>query len=703
MLNTLITTLGTTWSIIPELIGFTNINNCHIFDNHPNRQELLQYAKENNVENVKNVWIITTDSNITTKSIENIKRWNKQLDNRFNLKVFISQGIDDMSNIEECKSFGNLIYQVVLTAKQQFEHSKLYLSLAGGRKTMSSDMQQAAYFFGCDALLHIINTKPINADNFTKPLTKEKASNLIPIVVSGKIKQSSLLQAIPEITKNFIIDTNTEKHKTSYKLYDELYNLRKRAGSFMSNYLSTISNKSSTSNFRLFYSFEPDIINNLQNEFIAKDPSEQKNDLEWLKKLPKAELHCHLGGILTPDEMIETAQEILHDKKAEKFIDSKPCKIFKDKLTKAIEKDDLDTIKKIIDSPRRLRKFNIELPYCTALFIYQFKQNPPLLYKYIYGTSDTDTLKEKFVGRGIKYYEKLGDLQGSGLLQNETAIRTVCKILKRKTKKDNIKYLELRCSPENYTKGNLKSKEVVDIMIDELEKDRHCHYALIFIASRHGDINKVKNHIELAKNILDNKDNAFNWLVGFDLAGEETAKSPEKFRESFLPLMEKCINITIHAGEGENVENIWKAVYHLNADRIGHGLTLKDKPALINRFIDRKIAIEMCPTSNFQIVGFKDYNIKNSTNLEEYPLKEYLDRGIYVTINSDDPGVSLTNLTKEYYKAASMTKGGLSKWDILRIIRNGFRFAFISHHQRREILLEAEKQIGKIILEQEDS
>ncbi len=703
MLNTLVTTLGTTWSIIPELIGFTNINNCHIFDNHPNRQELLQYAEENNIENVKNIWIITTDSNETTKSINKIKHWNEQLNNRFDIKVFISQDIDDMSNIEECKSFGSLIYQVVLTAKQQCEHSKLYLSLAGGRKTMSSDMQQAAYFFGCDALLHIINIKPINADNFTQPLTKEEASNLMPIVVSGKIKQSSLLQAIPKITQNFIIDTDREKHKISHKLYDELYDLRKRAGSLMFNYLSAISNKSSTSNFRLLYSFEPDIINKLQNEFIAKDPSKQKNDLDWLKKLPKAELHCHLGGILTPNEMIETAQKILNDRKAKEFINSKLCQSFKDRLTKAIKNNDLYTIKKIIDSPKRLRKFNIEPPYCTALFLYQFKQNPSLLYRYIYGTSDTDTLKEEFVGRGIQYYEKLGDLQGSGLLQNETAIRAVCKILKRKTKKDNIRYLELRCSPENYTKGNLTSKEVINIMIDELEKDKDCHYALIFIASRHGDIDKIKNHIELARTILDDKDNAFNWLVGFDLAGEETAKSPEKFRESFLPLMEKCINITIHAGEGEAVENIWKAVYHLNADRIGHGLTLKDKPALINRFIDRKIAIEMCPTSNFQIVGFKDYNIISSSNLKEYPLKQYLDKGIYVTINTDDPGISLTDLTQEYYKAASMTKGGLSKWDILRIIRNGFRFAFISHHKRREILLEAEKQIGRIILGQEVS
>jgi adenosine deaminase len=59
----------------------------------------------------------------------------------------------------------------------------------------------------------------------------------------------------------------------------------------------------------------------------------------------------------------------------------------------------------------------------------------------------------------------------------------------------------------------------------------------------------------------------------------------------------------------------------------------------------------------------------------------------------------LTDLTKEYYKAASMTKGGLSKWDVLRIIRNGFRSAFLSFGKRKELLIEAENEIGNFIVQ----
>jgi adenosine deaminase len=274
---------------------------------------------------------------------------------------------------------------------------------------------------------------------------------------------------------------------------------------------------------------------------------------------------------------------------------------------------------------------DINQPYAVAQFLEKFKKNKDMLYKYIYSEPYSS-----WFGKGIEYYEKLGDLQGSGLLQSEEAIRKSCRILSKKCKENNIKYLELRCSPQNYTKGGMDSEEVVNTIIDELKKDKNCYYSIMFIASRHGKMETVKKHIELAQNMLTKNAEFKNWFAGFDLAGAEAAKSPEEFRELFLPLMERCINITIHAGEGEDAENIWKAVYHLNADRIGHGLTLKDKPELMSRFIDRKIAIEMCPSSNYQIVGFKDYRIDNSGK-NIYPLKEYLDKGIYVTINTDDP------------------------------------------------------------------
>jgi adenosine deaminase len=210
----------------------------------------------------------------------------------------------------------------------------------------------------------------------------------------------------------------------------------------------------------------------------------------------------------------------------------------------------------------------------------------------------------------------------------------------------------------NCTRAGLTGKQVVNILLDELAENKFCRFQLIFIASRHGTMDKIKQHINLAISLAQDKPVFKDHFSGFDLAGAESAKKPAELREDFLPLMEQCIQFTIHAGENEPVENIWQAVYHLSADRIGHGLTLKKKPDLMARFIDRKIAIELCPSSNFQIVGFQDTVLGRPGNI--YPLKHYLKAGVKVTVNTDDPGMSRTNLSLEYLKAARMTEKGLS-------------------------------------------
>ena len=152
--------------------------------------------------------------------------------------------------------------------------------------------------------------------------------------------------------------------------------------------------------------------------------------------------------------------------------------------------------------------------------------------------------------------------------------------------------------------------------------------------------------------------------------------------------MEKCSFITIHAGENQEVENIWEAVYHLNADRIGHGLTLGNNPKLMQRFRDKNIFLEMCPSSNEQIVGFNN----------DYPLKEYLENGVKVTINTDNIGISRTNFSNEYIKASKMT-GGLSIWAVLQTVRNSFKGAFLNYGTKQKLILKAEEEISKLAME----
>jgi len=318
-----------------------------------------------------------------------------------------------------------------------------------------------------------------------------------------------------------------------------------------------------------------------------------------------------------------------------------------------------------------------------------------ILKKYIYHDINIET---GFMGIGIDRYEQLGDLQGSALLQSEATIRATLNVLKRKCAQDNIKYLELRCSPCNYCLVELSPAQVVKIIMDELSDELHTIYRIIFIASRHRKVTILKQHIELYHE-LKNDRQFQEMFVGFDLAGNESAGKPGDLREYFLEVMEDSINMTIHAGEDQPVRSIWEAVYHLNADRIGHGLTLIHNPNLKARFLNRRIAIEMCPSSNFQVVGFDD-QLNQISAEREYPLKSFIDYGLPVTINTDDPGMSLTTLSAEYYKAACMTKCGLSKWEILQMVKNGYEYSFLQYKQKKKIIQEVDEIIIQDLLTQ---
>lgn len=291
-------------------------------------------------------------------------------------------------------------------------------------------------------------------------------------------------------------------------------------------------------------------------------------------------------------------------------------------------------------------------------------------------------------------YESYGDLQGSALLKTEKTIQ----LLLMRSKKENLKYLELRCSPINYCTEKLTAKQVVVAILEELDKEKdQLVSSVLFIASRPSSENTNSEKTMKEYNFLIrelNGDPRYGELFkryfrGFDLAGDERVGTPESAMKIFEEPLKACANITIHAGETKEVKNVWEAVYRLNAERIGHGLTLKDNEELCKKFLERRIGIEMCPSSNYQIVGFRDNYFPKQwkrEDLEIYPLKKYLDEELRVCLNTDDPGISRTDITQEYLKAGRLTEGGLSLWNVLLLCYNGFSLAFYPYKEKKKML-----------------
>ena len=636
-MNLLITTLGTSWQIVPELLGITNPAQ---FDFFSGSDEAKEFRKENDIQSVDECWILTTEGQ---QDLQKILDWAARWG--FNLKILVCKGVNTFLDRNELLKMRSLIYRAVFNGSEKAD--TLYLSLSGGRKTMSADMQEAGNLFGCSCMMHVVDKRglpqEIRTDNLLDDDCGKYASFFTPLVVSKKIEPSLVVSADFEKldVKNFPLEFSGQAityYEEDKSLANEIEERKKRSSQLYANFYSNISraNKSSGGLFRKLYFLHPNILRKLKNYVVGNDKS---RDYALLKSFPKAELHSHLGGVLSPNEIIQVALE------EKNFVADKA-----NPNSVKFEK----TIKKIVS----------------------FKDDQASFEKEIYG----DYCKPcNFFRIGIDAYQKLGDFQGSALLQTKKTIKKAAELYAQKLVFENVRYVEIRFSPYNYTRLNLSLNQVVDTIMDTLDqyKDKFL-YKLICIIGREASMEQIQETVKQINELYETNGRFKNSFVAVDLAGNENVKSPAKLRECFMPFLKNCIHITIHAGETDTVESIWEAVYHLNADRIGHGLKLLDKPELLKHFAEKRIGIEMCPSSNDQIVGFCDKK-------DSYPLKKYLDEGLKVCVNTDDCGISRTSLANEFIKAAELCPG-LTLWDCITLIRNGLEVAFCNVEEKTRLM-----------------
>lgn len=670
--NILVSALGAQPDIIEETVGYINFKEVDFYEGLASYQSIQTSREEADFSSfpIDELWLVATErehkevgNRVIKSTLEDFEKIEESCGKYVTrIRLFVLQGISDITNDVEAFQYRDLVYRVIAYARQQCADGRLYLSLACGRKTMSADFQEAAYCFGCDALIHVLGDTKDSA--FPLNLGAVKKNEVLQ-VKELSFGDDKILYCTPDT--NFWKDIQKQK-RDSQHFYTTYY----------------LNEKETRSNFHILYTLPPSKIKELKMDYVGIDPSKQEEELEYLRRLPKSDLHCHLGGVLSADEMVEVAKCYLP------LIEEERIKNEKFRIWKC----DYDSSKNIkqwyCDCAAEL---GVHKGLVAASLILKYQERPEDLHRLIFGEKSDE---EQYCGVDIKNYEPLGDLQGSALLCNEAAIRKTVQILLANCKKENVSYLEIRCSPINYQTKELLASKVLRTIFEELEREPEVESSVIMIASRHGGYDKIEQSIELVK--LMKREALFKkYFRGFDLAGDESAKTPKEVREQFLEIMKDCYNITIHAGETAPAENIWEAVYHLTAERIGHGLKLIEKEDLMIKFLERGIGIEMCPSSNFQIVGYRDNYFPATHNLPDYPLKKYLDLELKVTVNTDNPGISVTSATQELHRAARLTRGGLSKWDLLQLTCNGFRTAFYPYEQKKKLIRRVEEKISELI------
>ncbi|MFD4645696.1 adenosine deaminase [Streptomyces sp. NPDC058441] len=167
-------------------------------------------------------------------------------------------------------------------------------------------------------------------------------------------------------------------------------------------------------------------------------------------------------------------------------------------------------------------------------------------------------------------------------------------------------------------------------------------------------------------------------LVSFGLGGPEIGVPRPQFKPYFDRAIAAGLHSVPHAGETTGPGTVWDALVHLGAERIGHGTTSAQDPKLLAHLAEHRIPLEVCPTSNIATRAVK--------TLEEHPIKQFVDAGVVVTVNSDDPPMFGTDLNTEYAVAARLLD--LDERGVAALARNAVDASFLDEPGKTRIAAE---------------
>jgi adenosine deaminase len=259
------------------------------------------------------------------------------------------------------------------------------------------------------------------------------------------------------------------------------------------------------------------------------------------------------------------------------------------------------------------------------------------------------------------------------LLQTKNAIRRSAYELAADNAAENVRYLEVRYSPILHIEEDLTLEEVNEAVLDGLqqaESDLNIRTSLIICGLRDRFESASMRLAEMAV------EHRHKGIVAFDLAGGEAGNPPKGHLHAFYHARNNLLNLTIHAGEAWGPDSIRQALFYCGAHRIGHGISLRKDPELMQYFADHRIPLEICPSSNVHTQAVP--------SLEAHPIETYVRSNIPVTVNTDNRLFSRTSVTEELWRVYQHCN--LEASDLREIALNGFRYAFLPYRQKQSLL-----------------
>ncbi len=273
------------------------------------------------------------------------------------------------------------------------------------------------------------------------------------------------------------------------------------------------------------------------------------------------------------------------------------------------------------------------------------------------------------------------------VMQTEEQLARVARECALDLAADGVVYAESRFAPEQHVSGGLSLEQVVEAVLAgfrEGEQEAEAAGTPIRMRTLLTAMRHAANGREIAELVVRYRDRG---VGGFDIAGAEAGFPPTRFLDSFEYLRRENAHFTIHAGEAFGLPSIWEAIQWCGADRLGHGVRIADditrddegraRLGLLAAYVrDRRIPLEMCPSSNIQ-TGAAD-------SIASHPITMLKDLRFRVTVNTDNRLMSGTSMTREMQLLVD--EAGWTLEDLRWTTINAMKSAFLPFDERLSII-----------------
>jgi adenosine deaminase len=271
-----------------------------------------------------------------------------------------------------------------------------------------------------------------------------------------------------------------------------------------------------------------------------------------------------------------------------------------------------------------------------------------------------------------------------GVMQTKDALERVAAEAAEDLAADGVVYAEVRFAPELHLLQGLTLDEIVTSVLDGFRRGTEgtdLTVGTLVTAMRHAAVST-----EIAELALRHRDEG---VVGFDIAGSEAGNPPTRHLDAFRLVAAENFHITIHAGEAFGLPSIWEALQLCGAERLGHGVRIVDDITIddlgharlgrLASFVrDRRVPLEMCPTSNIN-TGVCD-------TIAEHPIGQLASLRFRVTVNTDNRLMSDVTLSSEL---AALVEAFGWGWDMIEWVTiNAMKSSFWPFDQRLKIINE---------------